>query len=225
MRKLWNGTMLAVLAALACQPVGATQNAPGADGRDREETAADPAIYLQLIRGMQQKALYYASLAHLDAFAARWPDNPEAQLLRAHALRETGAAEAAAEIYRRFDQGPFAAEAYHGLGLIATRQKRQQDGLAALARAAALSPTSTAMLNDLGYARLLAGDLEGARQSLYRAAELDAGNKRVGANLALLLLLEGRAGAADGVMQRYNLSAKVRDDIRGLATERRGERQ
>lgn len=223
MRKFCNRWLFAACVALIGPVAVASQEGLAAAEREGLEAAADPALYLQLIRGMQQKALYYASLAHLDAFDARWPDRGEAQLLRAHALRETGANQAAAEIYRRLESGSFAAEASHGLGLIAMRERRQDDGLAALARAVRLAPTSTALLNDLGYARLLAGDLAGARQSLYRAAELDAGSKRVGANLALLLLLEGREDAADGVMRRYQLSDKARADIRALAAARAGE--
>ena len=215
-----NAIVLAVVAALAGAAAAAAPDGSAASAR--EEAAADPVIYLQLIRGMQQKGLYYASLAHLDAYAARWPDDAAAQVLRAHALRETGAAAAAVQLYRRFEQGPFAAEASHGLGLIAMREKRLPEGLAALARAAALAPTSSAVLNDLGYARLLAGDVDGARQSLYRAAELDAGNARVGANVALLLLLEGRDDAAEGVMQRYRLPAAACAEIRGLAAAQAG---
>lgn len=204
--------LLAACLALAVPAAAAGEAEPAV-----QEAAADPAIYLHLIRGMQEKALYYASLAHLDAFEARWPGRDEARLLRAHALRETGADAAAAQSYRRLESGPFAAEASHGLGLIAMREQRRDEGLAALERAVRLAPTSAAMLNDLGYARLLAGDLGGARDSLYRAAELDAGSRRIGANLALLLLLEGREGAADGVMRRYQLSDQARADIRALA--------
>lgn len=181
-----------------------------------------PDVYLELIGGMQQRGLYYASLAHLDAFDARWPGRADATLLRAHALSESGQTEAAKTMYGKLLDGPLAARAYHGLGLIAVRGGNLEEGSAALNRAAALAPTDAAILGDQGYAFLMLGKLDDARLALFKAAELDSGNKRIGANLALLLALSGKPEQAQELMQRYNLAPRVREDILARATDVRG---
>lgn len=183
------------------------------------ELGKNPELYLQLIRGIQQKGLYYASLAHLDAFALRWKDNDEATLLRAHALRAIGQPDKAKELYGKLASGNFAAEAYHGLGLIAMSQGQQKEGVDALNKAAALAPTNTDILNDQGRALLEAGRLEEAKQSLFRAAELDSRNKKVGANLALLLMLEGKGPQADETFRRYGIPAPAQQELRQRAGE------
>jgi Flp pilus assembly protein TadD len=216
--------VMAPAAALASNPfAGAespslleTTGKPVADGQTLEQK---PDVYLQLISGMQQRGLYYASLAHLDAFEARWPRRDDATLLRAHALRESGQAVAAKAMYARLLDGPLAARAHHGLGLIEMRAGNFEEGSAALDRAAALAPTDAAILSDQGYAYLMLGKLEEARLALFKAAELDEGNKRIGANLALLLALSGRLEQAQELMQRYELAPRVRADILARASD------
>lgn len=172
-----------------------------------------PEIYLQLIADMQQRGLYYASLAHLDAFDARWPNRADAILLRAHALRESGQTEAAKTMYGKLLGGMLAARAYHGLGLIAMRSGNPEEGSAALNRAAALAPTDATILGDQGYAFLMLGKNEEARLALFKASELDSGNRLIGANLALLMVLSGKIEQAHDLMQRYNLAPGVREEI------------
>lgn len=185
-----------------------------------EQTLAQkPDVYLQLISGMQQRGLYYAALAHLDAFEARWPSRADAILLRAHAQRETGQTEAAKASYGKLLDGPLAARAYHGLGLIAMRAGNLEEGSTALNRAAALAPTDAAILGDQGYAYLMLGKIDDARLALFKAAELDDGNKRIGANLALLLVLSGKIEQAHDLMQRYNLAPRAREEILARAAE------
>jgi Flp pilus assembly protein TadD len=178
-----------------------------------------PDVYLQLIAGMQERGIYYASLAHLDAFEARWPGRDDAMLLRAHALRETGQADAAKLLYGKLLRGPLAARAHHGLGLIAVRAGNFDEGSTALNHAATLAPTDATILGDQGYAFLMLGKLEEARLALFKAAELDEGNKRIGANLALLLALSGKPEQAQELMQRYNLAPRVREEILARAAD------
>ncbi len=189
-------------------PIASEPSAANAQTPDQK-----PDVYLQLIAGMQERGLYYASLAHLDAFDARWPDRPDAMLLRAHALRETGQTEAAKTLYGKLLRGTFAARAHHGLGLIAMRSGNIEEGSAALNRAVALAPTDANILGDQGYAYLMLGKFDEARLALFKAAELDDGNKRIGANLALLMALSGKAEQAQEIMQRYDLSPRVREEI------------
>lgn len=188
----------------------------------KENPLHNPTLYLELIQGIQQKGLHYAALAHLDAFEARWPGRPEAALLRAHALRETGQPDAAKAVYQPLLNGPLAAGAYHGLGLIAVRGGDLAGGSAALARAVALAPTNVGALNDQGYALLLQNDLIAAKLALFKAAELDPENKRVGANLALYFQMTGQTEQARQVIQRYGLPARIQDEIRQMAEKSRG---
>lgn len=196
---------------------------PLPDGTAAKAQALDqkPDVYLQLIAGMQERGLYYASLAHLDAFEARWPGRADAMLLQAHALRETGQTDAAKLLYGKLLQGSAAARAYHGLGLIAVRGGNFEEGSTALNRAAALAPTDAIILGDQGYAYLMLGKFDEARLALFKAAELDEGNKRVGANLALLLVLSGKPDQAEELMQRYNLAPRVREEILARAADAR----
>lgn len=217
------GCMVPALALAANLFTGAESPAiPETSGRaapDAQTLDQKPDVYLQLIAGMQQRGLYYASLAHLDAFDARWPDRADAILLRAHALRESGQMEAAKTMYSKLLGGPLAARAHHGLGLMAVRSGDIEEGSTALTRAAALAPTDATILGDQGYAFLMLGKFDEARLALFKAAELDDGNKRIGANLALLLALSGRLDQAQELMQRYDLAPRVREDIRARASD------
>ncbi len=194
----------------------------GSDGAPRREMENDPELYLQLIAGMQAKELYFASLAHLDAFDRRWPANPRASLLRADALRETAYFDKAAALYQALLRGDQAARAYHGLGIIAGRKGDTPTALTAMEKANQLDPTSVPILNDLGYIQLLNGQLDDARFNLHKAAELDPKDARAGANLALLYLLEGKPERAAGVMQWYQLPESRRKQISSKAAELSG---
>ena len=48
-----------------------------------------PGMYLGLIERMQSQGLYYASLAHIDAYEKQYGSSPDTILLRADALRAT----------------------------------------------------------------------------------------------------------------------------------------
>lgn len=223
-------TGLAGAAPALTEPLPSGADSPDKPGLGDMETvsartlAQKPDLYLQLIAGMQQRGLYYASLAHLDVFDSRWPGLTDAVLLRANALRESEQTEAAKVLYGTLLSGPQAARAHHGLGLIAMRGGSLEEGSAALNRAAALAPTDVTLLGDQGYAFLMLGKFEDARLALFKAAELDAGNKRIGSNLALLLALSGKLEQAQQLMQRYELAPRVRENILARVTEAKAEK-
>lgn len=197
---------------LAELPAGSSGSLAG-DAERRGDAENDPELYLQLIAGMQEKNLYFASLAHLDAFDRRWPGNVRAALLRGDALRETGYFERAKAVYRTLLKSDLSAGAYHGLGLIAGRQGDQAGALEALEKANQLAPTSVPILNDLGYVQLIGARLDEARLSLHKAAELDQKNVRVGSNLALLYLLDKKPERAGSIMKWYQLPEAHRQEI------------
>ncbi len=220
----------ALAALLACCPVRSAlaagpANQPAIATQDEDspmrhpDMASDPDMYLQLIERMQEKHLYFASLAHLDAFDRRWPSNQRATLLRADALRETGYPDQAADLYGSLLKGPLAASAQHGLGLIASRKGDLDNALAALSQASQLDPTNAGILNDLGYVQILRRRLAEAGFNLHKATELDPKNALAGANLALFYLLDNKPVQADGIMEWYKLSEKQRKEIIDKAAE------
>lgn len=217
--------LVSCFALAACsQTVGGYRQAapslaePGADAVDTRGT------YLDLIRRMQKQGAYYASLAHIEAFRQRHGDSPALRLLQADALRHTGQLDAAGTLYEGLTRGEQAAAAWHGLGLIAAQ--RDQDAVAedALARAAQLTPLDTAVLGDLGYARLRAGQLEQARAPLAQALELAPDDARAVANLAVWALLRNDTATAERLMQQGKVSDTTRAEIQHQAISLRQRR-
>lgn len=219
--------LAACVAGMAGQSMAASPATPSAVEANSAETAqaptpdldSNPEMYLELIARLQAKSLYFASLAHLDAYDRRWPDQPRATLLRADALRETGYPNKASALYESLLQGSLAAEAQYGLGLIATKQGDLNTALLALHRANQLAPTNAAILNDLGYVQILLQQLGDAGFNLHKATELDPKNIRAGANLALYYLLSDKPERAAGIMDWYRLKEAQRKEITDKAVE------
>lgn len=212
---------LATLAAGCGKTLGGYPNhasepslvAPSASARD------DRAVYMDLIRQMQQQGAYYASLAHIDAYRQRFGTTTELRRRQADALRETGQWDASRAIYQSLTGGDQAAPAWHGLGLVAAHEGQDEQAEQALLKATQLEPVNAAYLSDLGYARLCAGRFAQAREPLAMAAELAPSNAKVLANLALWAMLTGNDAQAEAIMQRAALPAAGRDDVRRLAVQ------
>jgi Flp pilus assembly protein TadD len=180
----------------------------------RDPVPAAPDVYLDLIGRMQARGLYFASLAHIDAYEKQYGVSPRAELLRADALRMTGQPQAAAAAYTKLLDTPLAARGHRGLGLLAGAAGDFREAAAQLQDAVRLAPTDAATLSDFGYARLRAGDVSGARVPLMKAAELDPGNPRIISNVALYLLAQGDDARATALMDAQHLDAHVRAAIR-----------
>ncbi|KAF1685445.1 Flp pilus assembly protein TadD [Pseudoxanthomonas broegbernensis] len=213
---------VALVAALA----GACGSGPGhrvPPSADEPARRADDdrTVYLGLIERMQREGAYYASLAHIDAFRQRHGDPPRLRLMQADALRGTGQADAARQIYETLTGGAYAAAAWHGLGLIAVAGGQPARAEQALARATELAPLNADYLGDLGYQRLRAGRLADARTPLAMAAELSPANPRAIANLALWSLLQGDTRRAETLMQGAKLPDASRQAVYRLASELR----
>lgn len=217
--------LVCCFALAACsQTVGGYRQAapslaePGADAVDTRGT------YLDLIRRMQKQGAYYASLAHIEAFRQRHGDSPALRLLQADALRHTGQLDTAGTLYDGLTRGEQAAAAWHGLGLIAAQRDQDAVAEAALARAAQLTPLDTAVLGDLGYARLRAGQLEQARAPLAQALELAPDDARAVANLAVWALLRGDTATAERLMRQGKVSETTRAEVQRQAIALRQRR-
>jgi Flp pilus assembly protein TadD len=200
----------------------AQQNEAAQLRQEAEEKAPTPdnkGMYLGLIRQMQEKGMYFASLAHIDAYEQQNGSTPEIQRLRADALRETRQSAAADTAYRKLLNSSEASAAWHGLGLMAAQSGNYKGAATALREAATREPTNPVILSDLGYAMLRNGDIAGARVPLAQAAELAPDNRKMIGNLALFLLVSGDAGKARAVMDKANLSADSRATVYRLAAE------
>jgi len=191
---------------------------------EKAPTPDNKGMYLGLIQQMQEQGMYFASLAHIDAYEQQNGSTPELQRLRADALRETRQTAAADAAYRKLLGSAEAAAAWHGLGLMAAQSGDYPAAITALREAAKREPTNPVVLSDLGYALLRSGDIAGARVPLAQAAELAPDNRKMIGNLALFLLVSGDPEKARAVMEKASLSADIRTKIYGLAAEI-GQRQ
>ncbi|VWB66526.1 tetratricopeptide repeat protein [Burkholderia lata] len=221
------GMLAAVLLLGACATkesgygVGAqTERAALMQAADQKQSVPDtPGMYLGLIQRMQTQGLYYASLAHIDAYDKTYGVMPESVLLRADALRMTDQPAASAAAYNQLLKTPLAARGYRGLGLLAGAVGDFDRAVQALTQASELAPTDPSLLSDLAYAKLRSGDVVGSRVPLMKAAELDQRNPKIVSNLALYLFAAGRAQDAQRLMNQQHLSADIRKDINSDAAK------
>jgi Flp pilus assembly protein TadD len=186
---------------------------------NRDPAPDTPGMYLGLIDRMQSQGLYFASLAHIDAYEKQYGVTPDTILLRADALRMTDQPEASASAYARLLQTPLSPRGYRGLGLIAGASGDFKRAAEDLQQAAQLAPTDASVLSDLGYARMRAGDIRGARVPLMKAAELDENNAKIASNVALYLLVDGETERSQAVMNQQKFSLDVRAAIRNEASK------
>lgn len=216
-------TLLGTIALAGCgtTPVAQYKQDPVSLAGPETPPQDDKQLYLELITQMQRQGAWYASLAHVDAYRQRYGDSPALRLLQADALRETGQLPGAQTLYASLTNGPQAAAAWHGLGLIAVRNGDDTQAEQALARAVQLQPLNTDYLGDLGFARLRAGQLAQAREPLAKAAELAPGNVKANANLAVYALLRNDTATAERIFSSAALPEAARQEVRRLAQQLR----
>ncbi|WP_322053766.1 tetratricopeptide repeat protein [Paraburkholderia bannensis] len=176
----------------------------------KDATPDTPGMYLGLISRMQAEGLYYASLAHIDAFERQYGKTPDSIVLRADALRLTGQAGASAACYAQLLDTPLAARGHRGLGLLAGGAGDFRKAAQELDAATVLDPTDATTLSDLGYALLRDGDVAQARVPLLKALELDPHNAKIVANVALLFEASGSDADAQSMMAQQGLPAAAR---------------
>jgi Flp pilus assembly protein TadD len=200
---------LALVAALAGTGCVSERAPAPANAAIAEEPAPPPdpkRLHLELIEKMLEDGRAHAALAHLDALPPEEAAAPGARLLRAEALRRTGQLDAAWKVYEPLLITDAAAPAWRGLALIKADQGDLDTSVAWLRRARDLQPTVARFRNDLGYALILHGELEGARIELVTALELES-SRRAARNLALVFLLEDQPEAAQRLAQRHGIDA------------------
>ncbi|MEZ2298040.1 hypothetical protein [Variovorax sp. RCC_210] len=206
------------------------QYAASADAQQRmaADAAADTkagaavdtqATYLRLVEQMQQEALWFASLAHIDALEQRWGVSPDSTRVRAEALRQTGQATAAEAAYKRLIGTPLESSGYRGLGLLAGMRGDYAEAARNLSQAQRRTPTDPLLLSDLGYANLRAGLVEEARLPLMQALQLKPDSAQAQANLALYLEVTQQREQAAALMNANRMSEATRLAIRDAAQQ------
>lgn len=159
---------------------------------------------------------HYAALAQLDALGAT---SPHAQLTRAEALRRIDRLHDARQIYLSLQGGCLEGQVQHGLGLVAAKEGRQADSLAHLSRARQALPTDLRIRNDLGYAQLLAGQLDAAQFEFLTVLDLSPGDIKASRNLVLLTWRQGQTDKAQALARQFGLDAPTVDKLRAIAQD------
>jgi Flp pilus assembly protein TadD len=205
------GTVAASLALVSALLPGCAQWPDEANARFGSDAACgasklSPADNTRLasIDQLIGEGKFYAALAQLDALGAT---SEQALLTRAEALRRIDRNEEALAIYRKLAGGCLNGRAQHGLGLLAARQGRQADALTHLRLARQLMPTDLNVRNDLGYALLLAGQLDAAQFEFLTVLDLSPGDSKAGRNLVMLTFRQGQIDKAQELGRKMGLDA------------------
>jgi Flp pilus assembly protein TadD len=208
MRALFLMTALAVCLLSACAVVPDT--AEEAAMRERPE---QPRIHADLIRSMLAQGQNYAALAHIEELQRSGKSNrDELASLRAFALYKLDLIPEAQRAYTALLDTAYAAQAHHGLGLIASRSDLRT-AVRHFNSAVQLRPTDAGIRNDLGYTLMLAGRLTEARHHLATAMELAADGVQAKTNLVMSFLLEGETKRAQALARNFGIDAAQMQQI------------
>lgn len=181
-------------------------------------------LHQQLIQSMLDRRQYYAALAHIEDRRRSGDEDRSLVLLEAEARRSLNQAAAARRLYESLLRSSLAAEAYHGLGLLAASAGRPDEAVRQLAAAVERKPTAVAMRNDLGFALMQQGEAEGALVHLATAAELDPEDSRSRNNLIVLLFLTGDETGARRLAAQAGMDDALITTLRNQAQTLRARR-
>jgi tetratricopeptide (TPR) repeat protein len=213
MRLRWGGIAV-VLLLNACSTVHGNS---GGDKLDDQEAPhlKDEEIHADLIRQMLGKGQYYAALAHIED-QKRSGGNDQLTLLEADARSHLGQQAQADALYRKLLGTRYAAQGYHGLGLLYV-QTDLNGAIRNLRSAVERAPTEVDFRNDLGYALMEAGRYTEAMPQLSTAAELAPGDLKSRYNLIELMMLMGNEGAVRRLGQASAVTPEKMQQLRDSA--------
>lgn len=210
------------MAGLLAACAGQQQTRPGeAAAIDCGRTVEAGALTrLAMIRKLLDGGHPYAALAQLDAAVTK---GAAANHLRADILRRIGQPAEARTLYQGLLATCLAGAGHHGLGLLAGQEGRLQESVGHLRQARLALPADPRVRSDLGYALLLAGDLEGARLEFLTAQDLDPEDRKAALNLMLLFYRQGDATGAETLGRRYQVGEEERIRLREEAARQAAE--
>lgn len=186
---------------------------------EKEAVVDTQDTYLALVKQMQSKSLWYASIAHLDALDKQWGASSDSRLLRADALRQVGQLSAAIPIYQGLLGSTKDGAARYGLGRVAAEQGDFRSAAQQMEQARMSNPVDSRLLTDLGYAYLRAHDLNAARIPLMQAAQLNPEDAQVNVNLSLFMMVSGQSAQAEEFMRQRKLDAQTQQLVKEQAGE------
>jgi Flp pilus assembly protein TadD len=192
------------------------------EARRNQPSQAD--MLLNLVREARNGQRYFAVVAYARQYIKLHGHTPELDALYAEGLMNTGQEAQSQALYQSLVHTTFAAQAYHGLGLLAARSHQSATAVQALSQAVSLQPANPMYLSDLGYAQMLSGDLDGAGLSLGQAAELAPDDAKALSNMAVLLLLRNQSANANALMHKAHFADSARQRIYALAAQLRSGR-
>lgn len=202
------------------QPVLSPAAKAAADRPLEKEAVVDTQdTYLSLVKQMQSKSLWYASIAHLDALDKQWGASSDSRLLRADALRQVGQLSAAIPIYQGLLGSAKDGAARYGLGRVAAEQGDFRSAAQQMEQARMSNPVDSRLLTDLGYAYLRARDLNAARIPLMQAAQLNPEDAQANVNLSLFMMVSGQGAQAEEFMRQRKLDAQTQQLVKEQAGE------
>lgn len=183
------------------------------------ESSLSPADNTRLasIEQMAGEGKHYAALAQLDALGAT---SSQAQLVRADVLRRIDRDKDAQSLYQGLIGSCLDGRAQHGLGLLAARAGQTSASLAYLQQARQALPTDVRIRNDLGYALLLAGQLDAAQFEFLTVLDLSPQEPKASRNLVMLTFAQGRTDKALDLARKMGLddstTTKLQQQARAL---------
>ena len=186
---------------------------------EKEAVVDTQDTYLSLVKQMQSKSLWYASIAHLDALDKQWGASSDSRLLRADALRQVGQLSAAIPIYQGLLGSAKDGAARYGLGRVAAEQGDFRSAAQQMEQARMSNPVDSRLLTDLGYAYLRARDLNAARIPLMQAAQLNPEDAQANVNLSLFMMVSGQSAQAEEFMRQRKLDAQTQQLVKEQAGE------
>ncbi|HBA66665.1 MAG TPA: hypothetical protein DCZ48_10920 [Methylococcaceae bacterium] len=181
-----------------------------------EDAEPEQNVKLDLIRQLMDGGKLYAALAHLDDARSL---SLQSNYLRAEILRRTDRTEMAAALYRELLKSCMVGKGYHGLGLIAGRNRQVNEAIDFLQKAAYELPVDTRVRNDLGYALLLGGQFDSARNEFLTALELDGSDRLAASNMVLLLSVMDKEQEIRVFSTHMNMNSDTLAQLRAQAEE------
>ena len=186
---------------------------------EKEAVVNTQETYLSLVKQMQAKSLWYASIAHLDALDKQWGASSDSRLMRTDALRQVGQLSAAATIYQSLLGSAKDGAARYGLGRVAAEKGDFRNAAQQMEQARMSNPVDPQLLTDLGYAHLRARDLNAARIPLMQAAQLNPEDAQANVNLSLFMMVSGQAAQAEEFMRQRKLDTQTQQAVKEQASE------
>ena len=163
---------------------------------DRDPTNLEAS--LGLAENLRRMGQYDLALDVLRRALSQVPDDPQVLSLYGRTLVQSGdAVDAIDPLERATERDDAAWENYAALGVAFGMLNQPERAEEANLRALALSPDNPNVLNNMGLATAMDGDLDGAIDLLERAAEHDEADVTVRQNLALLLAYRGDLARAE----------------------------